>query len=84
MNNPSLLCNWRTTFYKKGIDGLSRQRGTPLKMNKRKKTYKTVNSKLQVAQEALNIERLEKNLEAENRDLRIENKSLKELGKLLA
>lgn len=25
MNNPSLICNWRTTTLKKGVDGLSNE-----------------------------------------------------------
>lgn len=79
MNNPSLLCNWCITFYKKGIDGLSRQRGSPPKMNKQKKTDKIVHSKQQqTTQEVLSIEKLE----AGNRDLRIENEFLKDLRRL--
>lgn len=84
MNNPSLICNWRTTILKEGIDGLSKQRGRPPKMSKRKKTDgKVFQDQKNTTKEDVNIERL-KELENENRDLRIENEFLKELRRLRA
>ena len=82
MNNPSLLCNWRTTILKKGVDGLSDQRGRPPKMGRRKKADKKVfQDPKKITREDVNVERL-RELENENRDLRIENEFLKELGRL--
>lgn len=82
MNNPSLICNWRTTILKKGADGLSEQRGRPPKMGKRKKADKKVfQDPKKITREDVNVERL-RELENENRDLRIENEFLKELGRL--
>lgn len=70
MNNPPLIANWLRMYRKLGIDGLSKQKGRPPTMSK-KKTNKPrpFPSKLE-------------ELEKENRMLKIENAYLKELRRL--
>ena len=81
MNNPSLICNWRTAILKKGVDGLSEQRCRPPEMGKRKKADKKVfQDQKNIIRVDVNVERL-KELENENRDLKIENEFFKELGR---
>lgn len=73
MNNPSLIANWLRMYRKLGIDGLSKQKGRPTTMPKKKS-----NETQPLLNEPSQLEILEK----ENRMLKIENAYLKELRRL--
>ncbi|MGT9661288.1 helix-turn-helix domain-containing protein, partial [Enterococcus faecalis] len=73
MNNPSLIANWLRTYQKFGIEGLSKQKGRPPTMSKKKR-----NEPQPLPSERSQVEKLEK----ENRMLKIENAYLKELRRL--
>lgn len=73
MNNPTLIAKWLKTYRELGIGGLTRQKGRPTKMTKKKsnKTRSLPSKPTQLAK-----------LEKENRILKIENAYLKELRRL--
>ncbi|EPN5973905.1 IS3 family transposase, partial [Enterococcus faecalis] len=71
--NPSLIANWLRTYQKFGIEGLSKQKGRPPTMSKKKR-----NEPQPLPSERSQVEKLEK----ENRMLKIENAYLKELRRL--
>lgn len=71
MNNYSLIANWLRQFKEEGIDGLSRMKGRPIKMPKKKSKDLSQSDKAKI-----------KELEAQLLKLRIENAYLKELRKL--
>ncbi|MBC1505903.1 transposase, partial [Listeria sp. FSL L7-1509] len=73
MNNPSLLANWLKMYRTLGIDGLSKQKGRPPTMTKKKR-----NEIQPLPSEPSQVAKLEK----ENRMLKIENAYLKELRRL--
>lgn len=73
MNNPPLIANWLRTYRKFGIDGLSKQKGRPPTMPKKKP-----NETQPLPNKHSQLEKLEK----ENRMLKIENAYLKELRRL--
>lgn len=73
MNNPSLIANWLKTYRNLGIDGLSKQKGRPPTMPKKKR-----NETQPLPSEQSQLD----NLEKENRMLKIENAYLKELRRL--
>ncbi|MBC1472987.1 IS3 family transposase [Listeria seeligeri] len=73
MNNPSLIANWLKMYRTLGIDGLSKQKGRPPTMTKKKR-----NEIQPLPSEPSQVEKLEK----ENRMLKIENAYLKELRRL--
>lgn len=73
MNNPSLIGKWLRTYQKFGIEGLSKQKGRPPTMSKKKR-----NEPQPLPSERSQVEKLEK----ENRMLKIENAYLKELRRL--
>ncbi|MHC5216108.1 transposase [Enterococcus sp. LJL128] len=73
INNPPLIASWLRTYRKQGIDGLSKQKGRPPTMTKKKR-----NETQSLPSEQSQLEKLEK----ENRMLKIENAYLKELRRL--
>ena len=73
MNNPSLVANWLSVYRKFGIDGLSKQKGHPPTMSKKKS-----NELKPLPSDQSQLYKLEK----ENRMLKIENAYLKELRRL--
>lgn len=75
INNLALIANWMRTFRSKGIDGLSKTKGRPSILPKKKEEKKT--SK-ETPEERNRIKELEKQV----RSLQIENAFLKELRKL--
>ncbi|MDT2701855.1 helix-turn-helix domain-containing protein, partial [Enterococcus gallinarum] len=74
MNNPALIANWMRNFREAGIEGLSKEKGRPLTLT-RKKENKKENT---TTEERDRIKALEKQV----RSLQIENAFLKELRKL--
>ncbi|MGL9909672.1 transposase [Enterococcus sp. DIV0213h] len=74
MNNPALIANWMRNFREAGIEGLSKEKGRPLTLT-RKKENKKENT---TTEERDRI----KALETQVRSLQIENAFLKELRKL--
>ena len=75
MNNPSMITNWMRIFRAKGLDGLSKTKGRPPILPKKKEKKKT---KKETPEERDRIKELEKQV----RSLQIENAFLKELRKL--
>lgn len=75
INNPALVANWMRTFRAEGIDGLSKMKGRPSILTKKKEVKKT---KKETPEERDRIKELEKQV----RSLQIENAFLKELRKL--
>ncbi|HAB8811424.1 TPA_asm: helix-turn-helix domain-containing protein [Listeria monocytogenes] len=73
MNNPPLIANWLRMYRKFGIDGLSKQKGRPPTMPKKKP-----NETQPLLSKQSQLDKLEK----ENRMLRIEIAYLKELRRL--
>lgn len=69
INNAPLIANWLRNYRMLGMEGLSKQKGHPSKMTKKKKAIKN---------EPTPLEKLEK----ENRMLKIELAYLKELRRL--
>lgn len=77
MNNPSLIANWMRNFRAEGIDGLSKTKGRPSTLTKKKEVKKK-----QMSQESSEERDRIKELEKQVRSLQIENAFLKELRKL--
>ena len=77
INNPPLIASWMRKFREDGVDGLSKTKGRPSNMSKKKKAVKKVVSH-ETAGESDRIKDLEKQV----RSLQIENAFLKELRKL--
>lgn len=77
MNNPALIANWMRKFREAGIDGLSKLKGRP-PILPRKKEDKKKNTVKTTSEERDRIKELEKQV----RSLQIENAFLKELRKL--
>ncbi|GCF95889.1 transposase [Enterococcus florum] len=75
INNPALVANWMRTFRAEGVDGLSKKKGRPSILSKKKEEKKT---KKETLEERDRIKELEKQV----RSLQIENAFLKELRKL--
>lgn len=75
MNNPTLIANWMRNFRAEGLDGLSKPKGHPTIVSKKKETKKT---NKETPEERDRIKELEKQV----RSLQIENAFLKELRKL--
>jgi transposase len=75
INNPALIANWMRNFRADGLDGLSRSKGRPTIMSKKKENQKT---NKETPEERDRIKELEKQV----RSLQIENAFLKELRKL--
>ncbi|MDA9470545.1 putative transposase [Enterococcus sp. 5H] len=75
INNPALITNWMRIFRAEGIDGLSKTKGGPSILTKKKEEKKT---KKETPKERDRIKELEKQVRA----LQIENAFLKELRKL--
>lgn len=77
MNNYALIANWIRIFRSEGIEGLSRRKGRPKKMSKKKENHKKKKSIPSPAEQ----ERIQA-LEQQVHSLQIENAFLKELRKL--
>ena len=75
MNNPTLIANWMRMFRAEGMSGLSKKKGRPSILPKKKEEKKT---KKETPEERDRIKELEKQV----RSLQIENAFLKELRKL--
>ena len=75
MNNLTLIANWMKNFRAEGLDGLSKPKGRPTTVSKKKETKKTTK---ETPEERDRIKELEKQV----RSLQIENAFLKELRKL--
>ncbi|MGM0240156.1 transposase [Enterococcus sp. AZ103] len=75
INNPALIANWMRTFRAEGVDGLSKKKGRPPILSKKKENPKANKATLE---ERDRIKELEKQV----RSLQIENAFLKELRKL--
>lgn len=75
INNPSVVANWMRTFRAEGMEGLSKTKGRPPILTKKKEEKKT---KKETPEERDRIKELEKQV----RSLQIENAFLKELRKL--
>lgn len=75
MNNPTLIANWMRNFRAEGLDGLSKPKGRPTIVSKKKETKK---ANKETPEERDRIKELEKQV----RSLQIENAFLKELRKL--
>lgn len=75
INNPALVTNWMRTFRSKRSDGLSKTKGRPSILPKKKEEKKT---QKETPEERNRIKELEKQV----RSLQIENAFLKELRKL--
>lgn len=75
INNPALVTNWMRIFRAEGVDGLSKRKGRPSILSKKKEEKKT---KKETLEERDRIKELEKQV----RSLQIENAFLKELRKL--
>lgn len=77
INNPPLIAAWMRKFREDGVEGLSKPKGRPSIMIKKKKEIKKKTSKI-TPEESERIKALEKQV----RSLQIENAFLKELRKL--
>mgnify|MGYP000717940481 CR=1 FL=1 len=75
INNPSLVANWMKNFRVEGMDGLSKTKGRPSILPKKKEEKKP---KKETLEECDRIKALEKQVHS----LQIENAFLKELRKL--
>ena len=76
INNSSLITNWVSRFRNEGIDGLSKKKGRPPKMeSKDKKVVKPTDDSSNTSE---HIKKLEKQV----RYLQVENAYLKELRRL--
>lgn len=75
INNPALVANWMRIFRAEGIDGLSKTKGRPSILTKKKEEKKPTK---ETPEERNRIKELEKQV----RSLQIENAFLKELRKL--
>lgn len=80
IKNPSLTAVWHKKYFESGIEGLSKKKGRPPQMAK-KKTNQSQKKKLKRKLESTEGERI-KELELENHYLEIENVYLKELRRL--
>lgn len=77
INNPPLIASWMRKFREEGVEGLSKPKGRPSVMIKKKKELKNKKTKI-TSEESERIKVLEKQV----RSLQIENAFLKELRKL--
>ncbi|MDA9462061.1 Mobile element protein [Enterococcus mundtii 3F] len=77
MNNPALIVNWMRIFRTKEIDGLSKSKGQPPTLPKKKEDNKKIKFK-ETPEECNHIKELEKQV----RSIQTENAFLKELSKL--
>ncbi|MDH6365853.1 transposase [Enterococcus sp. PF1-24] len=77
INNPSLIANWMRKFRAEGIEGLSKTKGRPPTLPKKKEQTKKDSIK-ETPEEHNRIKELEKQV----RTLQIENAFLKEMRKL--
>ena len=74
INNPPLIAVWVRNFRNDGIEGISKSKGEPSDMPKKKNNIKLT----KISEESERIKKLEKQV----RSLQIENAFLKELRKL--
>lgn len=77
INNPPLIASWMRKFRDEGVEGLSKPKGRPSNMTKKKESIKRKATKI-MTDDSERIKALEKQV----RSLQIENAFLKELRKL--